>query len=61
MIERQSYLIIGNGIAGAAAAKILCTEDSAADITIIADNPSPVYYRPALKGYLGGKLRTDKL
>lgn len=61
MSEQQSYLIIGNGIAGATAAEILRTEDSAAEITVIAEDPFPVYYRPALKDYLGGKVREDKL
>ena len=61
MAEQQSYLIIGNGIAGATAVEILRNEDSVADITLIADDPVPVYYRPALKDYLGGKLREEKL
>lgn len=61
MSEQQSYLIIGNGIAGATAAEILRTEDSAAEITVIAEDPFPVYFRPALKDYLGGKVREDKL
>src|SRR5437660_2878201 len=55
------YLIIGNGIAGVTAAEILRNEDSAADITVIADDPFPVYYRPALKDYLAGRVREDKL
>jgi NADPH-dependent 2,4-dienoyl-CoA reductase/sulfur reductase-like enzyme/pSer/pThr/pTyr-binding forkhead associated (FHA) protein len=46
---------------GATAAEILRTEDTAATITIVADDPFPVYYRPALKDYLGGKVREDKL
>ncbi|MGZ6355674.1 MAG: NAD(P)/FAD-dependent oxidoreductase, partial [Ktedonobacteraceae bacterium] len=56
-----SYVIIGNGIASATAAETLRTEDAAADITIIADDPLPVYYRPALKDYLWGKVREDEL
>jgi NADPH-dependent 2,4-dienoyl-CoA reductase/sulfur reductase-like enzyme/pSer/pThr/pTyr-binding forkhead associated (FHA) protein len=56
-----SYLIIGNGIAGVTAAEILRSEDPAADITVIADDPFPVYYRPALKDYLAGRVREDKL
>lgn len=56
-----TYLIIGNGIAGITAAEILRTEDSAATIAVIADDPFPVYYRPALKDYLGGRVREDKL
>ncbi len=56
-----SYVIVGNGIAGATAAEILRAEDSAAAITVIADDPFPVYYRPALKDYLGGRVQEDKL
>jgi NADPH-dependent 2,4-dienoyl-CoA reductase/sulfur reductase-like enzyme/pSer/pThr/pTyr-binding forkhead associated (FHA) protein len=61
MPENISYLIIGNGIAGVTAAEILRNEDPAADITVIADDPFPVYYRPALKDYLAGRVREDKL
>jgi NADPH-dependent 2,4-dienoyl-CoA reductase/sulfur reductase-like enzyme len=61
MPERLSYLIIGSGIAGATAAEIMRNEDAAAEITIVADDPFPVYYRPALKDYLAGKVREDKL
>jgi NADPH-dependent 2,4-dienoyl-CoA reductase/sulfur reductase-like enzyme/pSer/pThr/pTyr-binding forkhead associated (FHA) protein len=56
-----SYLIIGNGIAGVTAAEILRNEDPEADITVIADDPFPVYYRPALKDYLAGRVSEDKL
>src|SRR2546428_13032369 len=56
-----SYLIIGNGVAGVTAAEILRAEDSVADITVIADDPFPGYYRPALKDYLAGRVREDKL
>jgi NADPH-dependent 2,4-dienoyl-CoA reductase/sulfur reductase-like enzyme/pSer/pThr/pTyr-binding forkhead associated (FHA) protein len=61
MQENASYVIIGNGIAGVTAAEILRAEDSAADITVVADDPFPVYYRPALKDYLAGRVREDKL
>src|SRR5712691_901792 len=61
MPENTSYLVIGNGIAGVTAAEILRNEDTAADITVIADDPFPVYYRPALKDYLAGRVREDKL
>ncbi len=61
MPGQLSYLIIGNGIAGVTAAEILRNEDLAADITVIADDPFPVYYRPALKDYLAGRVREDKL
>ena len=61
MTARQSYLIVGNGIAGATAAEILRNEDSASEITVVADDPFPVYYRPALKDYLAGKIHEANL
>jgi NADPH-dependent 2,4-dienoyl-CoA reductase/sulfur reductase-like enzyme/pSer/pThr/pTyr-binding forkhead associated (FHA) protein len=68
MVERMAsasakatYVIVGNGIAGVTAAEILRQEDSAANIIVIADDPFPVYYRPALKDYLAGRVREDKL
>jgi len=59
--EQISYMIIGNGIAGITAAETLRSEDSAAAITVIADDPFPVYYRPALKDYLAGRVQESKL
>lgn len=61
MTESNRYLIIGNGIAGATAAEMLRIENAAASIMIVADDPCPVYYRPALKDYLGGKIGEEKL
>lgn len=61
MAEQLSYVVIGNGITGVTAAEILRTENAAADITVIADDPFPVYYRPALKDYLAGRVLEDKL
>src|SRR5438132_1056146 len=61
MNKQLSYLIIGNGIAGVTAAEILRAEDTTSSITIIADDPFPVYYRPALKDYLGGRVNEEKL
>lgn len=61
MTASLSYVIVGNGIAGTTAAELLRAEDSAAAITVIADDPFPVYYRPALKDYLAGRVREDKL
>lgn len=57
----EQYVVIGNGIAGVTAAEILRAEDAGAEITVIADDPFPVYYRPALKDYLAGRVREDKL
>ena len=61
MNTQQSYVIIGNGITGITAAEILRTEDPSCAITIIADDPLPAYYRPALKDYLSGRLPEEKL
>ena len=60
-VDASSYVIIGNGIAGITAAEILRSEDTTAGITVIADDPFPAYYRPALKDYLAGRVREDKL
>jgi NADPH-dependent 2,4-dienoyl-CoA reductase/sulfur reductase-like enzyme/Fe-S-cluster-containing hydrogenase component 2/CRP-like cAMP-binding protein len=56
-----SYLIIGNGIAGVTAAETLRAADPTGAITIVADEFFPVYYRPALKDYLAGRVNEDKL
>src|SRR5437588_763727 len=61
MAERNEYVVIGNGITGVTAAEILRAEHAGADITVVADDPFPVYYRPALKDYLAGRVREDKL
>lgn len=61
MAEQQRYLIIGNGIAGVTAAEVLRAEVPEANIALIADDPMPVYYRPALKDYLAGRVREEKL
>ncbi len=61
MAQQRSFVIIGNGIAGATAAEVLRSENSADAITVITDDPCPVFYRPALKDYLGGKIREEKL
>ncbi len=61
MGKQSEYVIIGNGIAGVTAAETLRTEDATCGITIIADEPFPVYYRPALKDYLGGHVPEEKL
>jgi NADPH-dependent 2,4-dienoyl-CoA reductase/sulfur reductase-like enzyme len=61
MVERFSYVVVGNGIAGITAAETLRAEDALADIAVIADNPLPVYNRPALKDFLAGRVSEEKL
>src|SRR5579859_3100018 len=57
----ENYLIIGNGIAGVTAAEILRAEAPDAHISVVADDQYLVYYRPALKDYLAGRVHEDKL
>jgi len=54
-------MIIGNGITGVTAAEILRSQEPTSAITVIADDPFPVYYRPALKDYLAGHMPEEKL
>ncbi len=61
MGQQQAYVIIGNGITGVTTAEILRVEDASCSITIVADDPFPTYYRPALKDFLGGRLPEEKL
>jgi NADPH-dependent 2,4-dienoyl-CoA reductase/sulfur reductase-like enzyme len=61
MVERFSYVVVGNGIAGITAAETLRAEDALADIAVIADNPLPVYNRPMLKDFLAGSISEEKL
>src|SRR5260370_16009070 len=61
MGTQQSYVIIGNGITGVTAAEILRAGDPSSSITIVADDPLPAYYRPALKDFLGGRFPEEKL
>ena len=55
-MAQQSFVIIGNGIAGATASEILRNENSAAEITVVTEEPTPVFYRPALKDSRGEAL-----
>jgi NADPH-dependent 2,4-dienoyl-CoA reductase/sulfur reductase-like enzyme/Fe-S-cluster-containing hydrogenase component 2/CRP-like cAMP-binding protein len=59
--KQVDYLIIGNGIAGVTAAEVLRAEDANCTIAMIADEPYPAYYRPALKDYLAGRVEEKKL
>jgi NAD(P)H-nitrite reductase large subunit len=61
MIQTAPYVIIGNGIAGVTAAETLRSESPGAAIAMIASDSLPVYYRPALKDYLAGRVGEEKL
>lgn len=59
MVEHLSYVIVGNGIAGVTAAETVRQEQPSAEITIIAETPTPACHRPSLKDYLAGRVEED--
>jgi len=61
MTQVEPYVILGNGIAGVTAAETLRSESPGAAIAMIASDSLPVYYRPALKDYLAGRVGEEKL
>jgi NAD(P)H-nitrite reductase large subunit len=52
----QSYLIIGDGIAGSSAAETLREEAPEADITVVTDEGEALYNRILIKEFAKGKL-----
>ncbi|WP_435127853.1 NAD(P)/FAD-dependent oxidoreductase [Halobaculum sp. D14] len=52
----QSFVIIGDGIAGSSAAETLREEEPDADITVITDEGEALYNRILIKEYAKGKL-----
>ena len=61
MVEHLSYVIVGNGIAGVTAAETVRQEQPPAEITIIAETPTPACHRPSLKDYLAGRVEEEVL
>jgi nitrite reductase (NADH) large subunit len=55
------HLIIGGGVAGVTAAQHLRESDSAAGITLLAEEAFPYYYRPRLWEYLAGQIKQPAL
>lgn len=56
----ETYLIIGDGVAGATAAETVREEDGDAEITVLTDEPDPLYNRIMLKSYMKGDLPAPK-
>ncbi|MDS0299692.1 FAD-dependent oxidoreductase [Halogeometricum sp. S1BR25-6] len=52
----QSYVIIGDGIAGSSAAETLREEEPDADITVVTDEGEALYNRILIKEFAKGKL-----
>src|SRR5579859_7099926 len=61
MDSTAPFVIIGNGIAGVTAAETLRAGSPQAPIVLIAGDTLPVYYRPALKDYLAGRVGEEQL
>lgn len=57
----KSYLVIGDGAAGVAAARAIRLRDQTGVVTIVSDDPNPHYFRAALTNYLLGQLRDEQL
>ena len=55
----NDYVIIGDGIAGATAAETLHEENEDAEITVITDEPEPLYNRINIKEFAKGKMAED--
>ncbi len=49
---RQRFLIIGNGAAGSYASEAIRKNDPGADVTLVTDEPYPLYNRVALPPFL---------
>ena len=60
-MEKTKYLIIGNGIAGLAAAKEIRKNDEEARITMISNEASLTYYRTKLTEYLSKDFSDEEL
>jgi nitrite reductase (NADH) large subunit len=56
-----TYIIIGNGAAGNAAAETIRKYDKAGQIQIFTREPYPFYYIPALPDYLAGERPLERL
>jgi len=57
----MQHVIIGEGAAGLTAARQILQSDPRADITMVADDPNPPYFRAALTNYLLGELTRDDI
>ena len=59
-MAEQTYLIIGNGMAGLSAAQAIREHDRAGRIVLIGDEGEPYYYRASLSEWISGDL-TDAM
>ncbi|OGO83056.1 MAG: hypothetical protein A2Y18_07040 [Clostridiales bacterium GWD2_32_19] len=57
----KRYVIVGNGVAGVEAAKVIRENDDEASITIISKERDLFYYRPRLIDYIAGKVGFEQI
>src|SRR5215831_16716406 len=57
----KRYVIIGNGIAGTTCAQMLRKNDLSCEITLITNEPYPLYNRVSLPRYLQGLLPEQRV
>ncbi len=55
------YLILGGGIAGTTAAETLRKLDASADISVLSDEPHPIYSRVLLPKYILGTIPRERV
>ena len=56
-----TYLIVGNGVAGNAAAENIRKHDPEGKIVVFSQESRPFYYVPALPEYLAGEKAADQI
>jgi len=57
----QTYLIIGNGVAGTTAAEAIRQHDSKGKITVFSEENLPFYHRLRLNEFIAGTIDEEKL
>lgn len=55
------YVIIGNGVAAVGCIEGIRSVDKVSPITVVSEEPHPVYGRPLISYYLEGKTTLDKM
>ncbi len=61
MMKTTDYLIIGNSVGGIGAAEAIRELDTSGTVTIISDEPYPVYSRPLISEYLANPCPIEKM
>lgn len=57
----ESFVIIGDGVAGSSAAETIREQNPTADVTVITEEGEPLYNRILIKEFAKGKLPEDPL